>query len=1337
MQVAWLGEPASLDASSVGGKTANLGRLAGSFRVPPGFCIDASVFDELRPALDDAGARARLHQILSTSYAELAERVGETSPHVAVRSSAIGEDAADASFAGQHETVLNVVGADAITEAVLECWRSVASERAAAYRRERGITAAPRIAVLVQQMVDAETSAIAFSADPVTGSREVVVINAAPGLGDTIASGAITPDSFSIRKTDLAIIDRRSVNGTAIADSDVLAIARLTAQLESVMGGPVDVECALRSGELHLLQCRPITTLAEEFVVKWVDPEDAKLTWRRDDAHQTGVIPPLAIEYTRNGASYGMRKRDEKLGPPVLTRHEAFNGRIYNSAKPLRPPEEMVTYAREALARRRRLARHIRRDWDERYLPELDEHYAWMRALEPERMSASEAVDAWDELWRRHRRAWVIHMLVTGSAYPVMDELTSTYEELVGGPAADALALTQGLADTLQRLDQDLYELTMLARQSPAAGALARGVPLEELRAADAALGAAIDTFLAAHGDAGQSAEGLGRPAWSDDPSLLIGTIAARMARPPTDPRTRLAALRARADEVARKARARLADRPADLARFEEVLAAAVSAGPLTEEHNYWLDRRNQAGMSRAARRFGRRLVRDGALRNFEDILLLYVGEIRRALADPRDLSPLIAERQAEQRRWKRMRSPEILGAPPTGQPNLATSAIGHLLFKATQSDPTRELRGAGASAGVARGPARLIRELGEFSRFRSGDVLVCQSSNVSWIPLFTSAVAVVTEVGGPLSHAAVVAREFGVPAVVGTAIALSTLKDGELVEVDGTAGVVRRLGAPPDPFPVTWDDPDDARLTWKREDGHLQHAMAPLAIDYVMLGIDHGIRTRAKEFGPPVLTRHRAFNGWFYVSVKPLLPPDALPAELTAAMQRRRVLARRIAADWESQYMPELLEHYRWMRDLAVRALPRADLADAWADLWRRVGRIWLIHFIVVSPAYTVMEELAQAYEQLVGGAGADVFAVTQGLAPSLHRFERDLESLEDKIRGSAVASAIVAGERSVERLRGLDGGVAFAAALEGFLARQGDIGQEGFDLDSRAFRDDPEPLLALVAQRLVTSPERWDARHARVRARADQTMARARATLAQRPADLERFEEIAAAAMSAGPLTEEHNYWIDRVAQAHVARLVRAVGGRLVREGVLGAADEIFLLCAAEVESALRAPSDLRALLAERAADLARWRGLTAPEFVGAPPSTPVLATPGVNLARVDLAHVVVQDDPSVIKGVPACAGLVRGRARIIDDPGDFAKLRAGDVLVCRSSNASWVPLFTLATAVVTEIGGALSHAAVVAREFGVPAVVGTGVARSALRDGDLVEVDGAAGTVRRIAG
>jgi pyruvate,water dikinase len=300
---------------------------------------------------------------------------------------------------------------------------------------------------------------------------------------------------------------------------------------------------------------------------------------------------------------------------------------------------------------------------------------------------------------------------------------------------------------------------------------------------------------LRVHGDAGASGDHFGSVAWAEDPSLLIRAIAQRLQARAEDPDQRHAGLRARADEIAAHALKVLADRPDDRARFEEIRMAAYASGPLTEEHNYWLDRRNHANMGRSARTFGVRLVQDGVIRDREDIFLLYLDEVREALREPHDLSALIAEREMEQAAWRRLEAPETIGQQDEAGPARSTP-IWHLLYREAQDDPSRALRGAPASAGVARGPARLVRNLEEFAKFQRGDVLVCQSSNVSWIPLFTSAAAVVTEVGGPLSHAAVVAREFGIPAVVGTSVALSTLVDGEPLEVDGSAGIVRRLSA-------------------------------------------------------------------------------------------------------------------------------------------------------------------------------------------------------------------------------------------------------------------------------------------------------------------------------------------------------------------------------------------------------------------------------------------------------------------------------------------------------------------------------------------------------------
>ena len=278
MNLLWLGDPKSFDAALVGGKAANLSRLARmDHRVPDGFCIPVTMMDEVHPFdLRDEICAATSDLMACHSLAELA---------VAVRSSAVDEDGAAASFAGQHETYLNVVGADAIIRAVTRCWESARADRALEYRRKQGLSVERlQLAVLVQQLVVSDVSAVVFTANPITGSRDEIMINANWGLGESIVGGTVTPDTFIVRKSDLAITSRTvadkqrmtvSVPGgtnevdvprflrtqATLNDEQMIEMAQLALILDATMSCPVDVECAYAEGKLYLLQCRPITTL--------------------------------------------------------------------------------------------------------------------------------------------------------------------------------------------------------------------------------------------------------------------------------------------------------------------------------------------------------------------------------------------------------------------------------------------------------------------------------------------------------------------------------------------------------------------------------------------------------------------------------------------------------------------------------------------------------------------------------------------------------------------------------------------------------------------------------------------------------------------------------------------------------------------------------------------------------------------------------------------------------------------------------------------------------------------------------------------------------------------
>jgi phosphoenolpyruvate synthase/pyruvate phosphate dikinase len=273
-----LGDPKSFDVAVVGGKAANLSRLARMYhRVPDGFSIPVTLMSEAHP-LDLRGDIERAVSDLMACHS-LPELVA------AVRSSAVDEDGAAASFAGQHETYLNIVGADSIIQAVTRCWESARSERALEYRRRQGLSVESlHLAVLVQQLVASDVSAVVFSANPITGNRDEILINASWGLGESIVGGTVTPDTFVVRKSDLAITGRIIVNkqrmtvavpgGTnevdvprflsdqaSLIDEQAIEMAQLALTLEATMSYPVDMECAYAGGKLYLLQCRPINTL--------------------------------------------------------------------------------------------------------------------------------------------------------------------------------------------------------------------------------------------------------------------------------------------------------------------------------------------------------------------------------------------------------------------------------------------------------------------------------------------------------------------------------------------------------------------------------------------------------------------------------------------------------------------------------------------------------------------------------------------------------------------------------------------------------------------------------------------------------------------------------------------------------------------------------------------------------------------------------------------------------------------------------------------------------------------------------------------------------------------
>lgn len=535
--------------------------------------------------------------------------------------------------------------------------------------------------------------------------------------------------------------------------------------------------------------------------------------------------------------------------------------------------------------------------------------------------------------------------------------------------------------------------------------------------------------------------------------------------------------------------------------------------------------------------------------------------------------------------------------------------------------------------------------------------------------------------------------------------------------------------------FPIDWPDPADLEITWERDDMHMPFPLAPLAADYIRRILGASFNHHYERFGSTQTLEARVWHGYAYFGFSwnvPAEEEDAAKARWTEVV-RERIAA--TPAYWRDEAMPELRRIYASLDSVPVDELTPEALVAAWREAWVATLDAWRIHFVSIMGPYQVLEDLSDQYAAAMG-AGRDVEALSliRGNVHELEEVEAGIEALAAMLAASPTLAAAVAAQArgdvdddrlDRDALRAAPGGPGFVAALDDFLALHGHLGQNHDDLATASWAEAPVSLVRNLGQRAGMAG-RAEARLDALRRAADERAAAVRAALAGKPDELARFEATLAYAREIGYLTEGHNYWIDRMAQARLRGLVTRVGRRLVEAGVIDRVDDVFFLGADDVAEAILDGAPRQALVRERRAELERQRTITPPQYVGPIPDD--TGPPD----RFDSARVpsTVENE---LRGTGASAGVVRGPARVILSQDDFGRVRQGDIIVAPASNPSWVPVFTIAGGLITNTGGVLSHAAVVAREFGLPAVVGATEATSRIVDGRLVEIDGTAGTVR----
>ena len=528
--------------------------------------------------------------------------------------------------------------------------------------------------------------------------------------------------------------------------------------------------------------------------------------------------------------------------------------------------------------------------------------------------------------------------------------------------------------------------------------------------------------------------------------------------------------------------------------------------------------------------------------------------------------------------------------------------------------------------------------------------------------------------------------------------------------------------------FPVTWDDPAEAELSWEWEEMHCPHPLPPLAGEYMLTAVQDGFNYRFAKFDIPLRFRGRLVNGYLYIA-----PITTEGATLQDASMKSRAIRqqqmRTVRVYWDETVFPAVTEAYRWMREARVEAATLDESVAMWDELWHRLRRLWGLHFMITSASYAALDWLIDVYGRVVEGARPeDALQLVQGTANELQQVERDLFALVETAGAhpSVVDHILNDPHTSLSRLRGTTGGREVVEALERFLEQHGHLGQAYDDLSLPSWSEQPDMILTEIRKRLLHPEADPEARRKSLADEAEVLARQVRARLRERPDAWREFDDALSLAREAAPLTEGHNYWIDRMGHTHIRQFVVRIGRRLARAGVIAKPEDVFYLYVAEVGDALRSPRDLRQQVAERKADIEGWKQVRPPKYVGRPPEASAVPN------RFD-APAPDQIDASFLRGVGASPGKVRGRARVVTSPDDIERVKPGEILVTAAANPSWVPLFGIISGLVTNTGGVLSHAAVVAREFRVPAVVGTGEATLRIHDGQQVELDGTSGEVR----
>ncbi len=829
-----------LHLGNAGGKAYQLSRVArAGFRVPRSEVLPVEVMRELRTESGEAVSLTSLPAQLETELRACCQRLAHRELGLAVRSSGLNEDSATSSLAGHYSSVLGVRSPKALIEAVREVWESY-------------LRVPPRLrslgAVLIQEMIPASASGVFFTRSPLLEGEEECLVEACSGLGDALVAGRVTPDVFRLRRSDgsllqqtLAQAPQRSLvcehtTGTrqeplppeqrgqpSLSPRQLALLHSRCRALQQAFAEDLDIEFSFVADELVILQARPIT-------VRALDPDAVVWTAANSQEVLPQPVTPLTwslfyplIEQGRADLFAALNLKEPRVrryldlfyGRPYFNRLyfkefiaqtpgvplEVFDALIFGRGEQVdfrRPPLTGLTARILARAGWERMFAQQRL---ESFIRAFDRR---QRAVEADYHSAldNRSLLAVAERTRSlMAECFGKHVLGTAFAGAHMVFLRA-FLDSVGVEDAESTTnrLVHASATVLPAASSG--QLFALARRAAGQPGIAQAIETEVARGADfdhfaeqvralprgPAFIDGLDAFRREFGHRGVGEAELMQPRWSEDAPFLFATLKMYLQAPTEDPERRRLALLERQQKLETSILARPAlKNPLRRLAFHYFLREANRFAAYRENLKHHA-LRSLALLRRIVLELARRLVADDRLAQRDDVFFLNLSELRRAALTPQggsDLRALVSDRRLEHQANLALKPPRFI-----------YREAGNL---AAVSRPSRQrmsgfLSGSPLSPGTCRGRARVVLSPGDIKAMQPGEVLVAPVADPGWTPLYYLAAGIAVDVGGVLSHAAVIAREYGVPAVADLEVATQRIKTGDLIEVDGDVGQVRIL---------------------------------------------------------------------------------------------------------------------------------------------------------------------------------------------------------------------------------------------------------------------------------------------------------------------------------------------------------------------------------------------------------------------------------------------------------------------------------------------------------------------------------------------------------------